>query len=53
MFYVVQEVYNRDRSSEDDDVEGLATPATKHLELLKQNDNTEGSFIIEKILGKN
>ena len=32
---VVQEVYNRDRSPEVDDVEGLAAAATKHLELLK------------------
>ena len=33
-----------------DDVEGLAV--TKHLELLKQKDEAEGSFIIEKIVGK-
>ena len=49
---VVQEVYNRDRSSEVDDVEGLAAAATKHLELLKQKDEAESSFIIKKIVGK-
>ena len=49
---VVQEVYNRDRSPEVDDVEGLAAAATKHLELLKQKDEAESSFIIEKIVGK-
>jgi hypothetical protein len=38
---VVQEVYNRDRSPEIDDVEGLAAAATKHLELLKQKDEAE------------
>ena len=43
---IVQEVYNRDRSPEVDDVEGLAAAATKHLGLLKQMDNAEGSFII-------
>jgi hypothetical protein len=42
----VQEVYNQDRSPEDDDVEGLAAAATKHLELLKQKDKAEGSFLI-------
>jgi hypothetical protein len=47
---VVQEVYNRDCSP--DDVEGLAAAATKHLELLKQKDEAESSFIIEKIMGK-
>ena len=45
---VVQEVYNRDHSPEVDDVE----VATKHLKLLKQNDEAESSFIIEKIVGK-
>jgi hypothetical protein len=35
-------VYNR----EVDDVEGLAVAATKHLELLKQKDEAESSFII-------
>jgi hypothetical protein len=45
-------VYNRDRSPEVDDVEGLAAAATKHLELLKQKDEAESSFIIERILGK-
>ena len=49
---VVQEVYNRDCSPEVDDVEGLAAAATKHLELLKQKDEAESSFIIEKIVGK-
>ena len=49
---VVQEVYIRDRSPEVDDVEGLAAAAPKHLELLKQKDETESSFIIEKIVGK-
>ena len=49
---VVQEVYNRDRSPEVYDVEGLAAAATKHLELLKQKDEAESSFIIEKIVGK-
>ena len=29
-----------------------AAAATKHLELLKQKDEAEGSFIIEKIVGK-
>ena len=32
---VVQEVYNRDRSPEVDDVKDLAAAATKHLDLLK------------------
>ena len=49
---VVQEVYNWDRSPEVDDVEGLAAAATKHLDLLKQKDEAESSFIIEKIVGK-
>ena len=39
----IQEVYNRDRSPEVDDVEGLAAAATKHLELLKQKDEAESS----------
>ena len=38
---VEQEVYNQDCSPEVDDVEGLAAAATKHLELLKQKDETE------------
>ena len=45
-------MYNRDCSPELDDVEGLAAAATKHLELLKQKDKTESSFIIEKIVRK-
>jgi hypothetical protein len=45
-------VYNRDRSPEVADVEGLAVAATKHLELLKQKDEAESSFLIEKIVGK-
>ena len=45
-------VYNRDCSPEVDDVEGLAAAATEHLELLKQKDEAESSFIIYKILGK-
>jgi hypothetical protein len=49
---VVHEVYNRDRSQEVDDVDGLAAAATKHLELLKQKDKAESSFIIEKIVVK-
>jgi hypothetical protein len=49
---VVHKVYNQDRSPEVDDVEGWAAAATKHLELLKQKDRAQGSFIIEKILGK-
>ena len=49
---VVQEVYNRDRSPEVDDVEDLAAAATKHLDLLKQKDKAESSFIIEKTVGK-
>ena len=40
---VVQEVYNRVRSPEVDEVEGLAAAATKHLELLKQKDQAESS----------
>ena len=44
---VVQEVYNRDRSSEVDDVDGFTASATKHLDLVKQKDKAEGSFIIE------
>ena len=43
---VVKEVYNRDRSPEVDDDESLAAAATKHLELLKQKDEAESSFII-------
>ena len=38
---VVQEVYNRDRSQEVDDVEGLAAAATKHLKLLKQKEDVK------------
>ena len=40
VFYttVVQEVFNRNRSTEVDDVEGLSAAATKHLELLKQKE---------------
>ena len=49
---VVQEVYNRDQSPEVDDVEGLAAAPTKHMELLKQKDKAESSFIIEKIVRK-
>ena len=49
---VVQEVYNQDRSPEVDDVEDLAAAATKHLDLLKQKDKAESSFIIEKTVGK-
>ena len=49
---VVQAVYYRDRFAEVDDVEGLAAAATEHLELLEQKDKAEGSFIIEKIVGK-
>jgi hypothetical protein len=45
-------MYNRDRSPELDDVEGLAVAATKHLESIKQKDEAESSFIIEKIVGK-
>ena len=45
-------VYNQDPSPVDIDVEGWAAAATKHLEILKQKDNAEGSFIIEKIVGK-
>ena len=45
-------MYNQDRSPEVDDVEGLAAAATKHLELLIQNDEEESSFIIEEIVGK-
>ena len=47
---VVQEVYNRDRSPEVDDVEGLAATAAKHLDLLKQKDKSESSFITENIV---
>jgi hypothetical protein len=32
--------------------EGLAAAATKHLELHKQKDEAESSFIIENIVGK-
>ena len=49
---LVQEVCKRDRSPEVDDVEGLAVAATKHLEVVKQRDEAESSFIIEKIEGK-
>ena len=45
-------MYNQDCSPEVDDVEGLAAAATKHLDLLKQKDEAESSFIIEKIVGK-
>ena len=45
-------MYNRDRSPEVDDVEGLAAAATKHLELFKQKDEAESGFIIWKIVGK-
>jgi hypothetical protein len=45
-------VYNRVRSPEVDDVEGLAVAATKHLELLKQKDEEGSSFIIENIVRK-
>jgi hypothetical protein len=38
---VVQEMNNRDRSPEVDNVEGLAAAATKHLDLLKQKDEEE------------
>ena len=41
---VVQEVYNRDRSPDVDDVEGLAEAATKHLDLLKQKDDPESRY---------
>ena len=41
-------MYNRIRSPEVNDVEGLAAAATKHLKLLKQKDETESSFIIEQ-----
>ena len=49
---VVQEVYNRDRSPEVDDVEVLAAAATNHLDLLKQKDEAKSSFIIEKTVRK-
>ena len=49
---VVQEVYNRDRSPEVEDVEVLAAAATNHLDLLKQKDEAESSFIIEKTARK-
>jgi hypothetical protein len=45
-------MYNQDCSPKVDDIEGLAAAATKHLELLKQKDEAESSFIIEKIVGK-
>ena len=45
---IVQEVYNRDHSPEVDDVKELAAAATKHLDLIKQKDKAESSFIIEK-----
>ena len=38
-------MYNRERSPEVNDVEGLAAASTKHLESPKQKDKTEGSFI--------
>ena len=43
---VVQEVYNQDPSVDVDDVEGMAAAATKHLELLKQKQEAENSFIV-------
>jgi hypothetical protein len=46
-------MYNQDHSPEVDDIEGLASTATKHLDLLKQTDEAESSFIIEKIVGRN
>jgi hypothetical protein len=50
---VVQEVYYyRDCSPEVDNVQGMAAAAIKHLELLKQKDKAESSFIIENIVGK-
>ena len=39
-------MYNRDRSPEVDDVEGMAAAATK------QKNEAERSFIIESIVGK-
>ena len=45
-------MYNRDCSPEVNDFEGLAAADTKHLELLKQKDESESSFIIEKTVGK-
>ena len=45
-------MYNRDLSTGVDDVEGLAAASTKHLELLKQKDEAESGFNIEKIVGK-
>ena len=38
-------MYNRDRSPDVDDVEGLAAAATKHLKLLKQKDEAESIFL--------
>ena len=49
---VVREVVNQDRSPEVDDIEGLAAAATKHLGLVKQMDEAESSFIIEKAVRK-
>ena len=37
-------MYVQDRSPDVDDVEGLAVAATKHLELLKQEDKADGSL---------
>jgi hypothetical protein len=34
--------------AEVDDVEGLAAAATKHLELLKQKDEAESSYLIDE-----
>jgi hypothetical protein len=44
---IVQEVYNRDRSPEVDDVEGLAAATTKHQELLKQKNEAELVLLYE------
>ena len=41
-------MYNRDRSPEVDDVEGLAVAATKHLELLEQKDVAESRIYYRK-----
>ena len=46
---VIQEVHNRDRSPEVDDVQRLAAAATKHLELLKQKDKAEDSHLSQII----
>ena len=45
-------MYNQDHSPEDDDVDWLEATTTKHLELVKQSDKAEVSYIIEKIVGK-